>query len=239
MSLYSERGVVLRTIKLGEADRIITFMTLGRGKVRAVAKGVRRTKSRFGARLEPMVHVSLLLYEGRELDVVTQAESIDHFRALREDLDGVGRAAAMLEAVEQVAQERHADPRLYRMLVGALRALSETGSALVVPAFFLKLLALEGFAPVLERCASCGDGDVELIAFDLEQGGALCRSCRRGEGIDADTLALMGRILGGGLASVLAEDRPAGAGRIEAVASRAMEHHLERRLRSLRVLDRT
>ena len=81
MSLYRDEGVVLRTHKLGEADRIIVLMTAGRGKVRAVAKGVRKTKSRFGARLEPPTHVSLLLYEGRELDIVTQAETIDRHHA--------------------------------------------------------------------------------------------------------------------------------------------------------------
>ena len=87
MALYRDHGIVLRTHKLDEADRIITFMTERHGKVRAVAKGVRKTKSKFGARLEPTSHVALQLYEGRELDIVTQAESVDHFKAIREDLD--------------------------------------------------------------------------------------------------------------------------------------------------------
>jgi DNA repair protein RecO (recombination protein O) len=86
VGLYRETGVVLRTIRLGEADRIVTLLTPGRGKVRAVAKGVRKTKSKFGARLEPTSHVALLLYEGRELDIVTQAESVEQFRVIREDL---------------------------------------------------------------------------------------------------------------------------------------------------------
>src|SRR5207302_2274538 len=85
MRLYRDQGVVLRTIRLGEADRIVTLVTEGHGKVRAVAKGVRKTKSRFGGRLEPLSHVSMLLYEGRELDIVTQAEALDHFRVIRED----------------------------------------------------------------------------------------------------------------------------------------------------------
>ena len=85
MGLYRDQGVVLRTIRLGESDRIVTLVTQGHGKVRAVAKGVRKTKSRFGARLEPISHVALLLYEGRELDVVTQAEVVDHFRVIRAD----------------------------------------------------------------------------------------------------------------------------------------------------------
>ena len=87
MTLYRDHGIVLRTHKLGESDRIISFITERHGKVRAVAKGVRKTRSRFGSRLEPTSHVALLLYEGRELDIVTQAESVDHFRALRDDLD--------------------------------------------------------------------------------------------------------------------------------------------------------
>ena len=96
--LYRDEGVVLRTYKLGEADRIVVLCTRGHGKVRAVAKGVRKTKSKFGARLEPMSHVAVQFYEGRELDIVTQAESIDHFRAIRDDLDRLARASSMLEA---------------------------------------------------------------------------------------------------------------------------------------------
>ena len=106
MNLYREQGVVLRTWKLGEADRIVVLLTQGEGKVRAVAKGVRKTKSRFGGRLEPFSHVDLSLYRGRELDIVTQAEVISPFRALREDYDRVVAGTAMLEAVDQVAQER-------------------------------------------------------------------------------------------------------------------------------------
>lgn len=237
MTLYRDRGVVLRTIRLGEADRIVTFVTESHGKVRAVAKGVRRTKSRFGARLEPLGHAALLLYQGRELDVVTQAESIEHFRAIREDLEAMAAATAMLEAVDQMSQERHANPRLYHMLVGALRALAGSHSALVVPAFFLKLLSAEGFEPLLDQCAGCGS-EGPLVAFDLDQGGALCRSCRRGVALSPEALALMRRILGGGLAGVLAETDPPGWHEVSTLASRALEHHLERRLRSLGVLDR-
>ena len=237
MALYRDQGVVLRTIRLGEADRIVTFVTQGHGKVRAVAKGVRKTKSRFGARLEPVSHVALLLYEGRELDVVTQAEVVDHFRPIREDLDRLARATSLLEAVDQVAQEREPSPRLYQMLVGALRTLAAADSRLLVPAFFWKLLALEGFQPMLDACAGCGEpGD--LVAFDLAEGGALCRSCRRGTAMSADALALMRRILGGDLAAVLREPAGPAASEVDQLATRSLEHHLERRLRSVGVLDR-
>ncbi|HET7489611.1 MAG TPA: DNA repair protein RecO [Acidimicrobiales bacterium] len=236
MALYRDQGVVLRTIRLGEADRIVTFVTQGRGKVRAVAKGVRKTKSRFGARLEPISHVSLLLYEGRELDIVSQAESLDHFRAIRDDLDRVGRAVNMLEAVDQVAQEREPNPRLYQLLVGALRALAAHDNPLVPAAFFWKLLSLEGAHPVLHECASCGVED-GLSAFDLAEGGVLCRACRRGSAISPEALDLLRLVLGGGLSEALARPHGKAGTELEHLAERTLEHHLERRLRSLGVLD--
>jgi len=237
MSLYRDQGVVLRTIRLGEADKIVSFVTQAHGKVRAVAKGVRKTKSKFGGRLEPITHVSLQLFEGRELDIVTQAETIDHFRAIREDLDRVTRATTLLEAVDQVVQEREPNLRLYQMLVGALRALSAHNAPLLVPAFFWKLLSLEGFHPLLGQCAGCGSPD-DLVAFDLEVGGALCRSCRSGVPLSPEALDLLRRILGGELAAALNEPASEATAEIDALATRAMEHHLERRLRSIHLLDR-
>lgn len=234
---YRDRGVVLRTIKLGEADRIVTLVTEGRGKVRAVAKGVRKTKSRFGSRLEPLSHVTLLLYEGRELDTVTGVETIDHFRDVRTDLDRLTRAIALLEAVDGTVQEGERDPRLYQMLVGALRTLAAREAPLIVPAFYWKLLAQQGVGPVVDRCATCGDADSELVAFDLNEGGALCRSCRRGTPLGPDALALLRRILGGDLLGVL-DEPPSPAGfEVEHLATAALEHHLERRLRAVRLLD--
>src|ERR1700674_1002808 len=103
---YKTEAVALRSFRLGEADRVLHLYTLDRGRVGAVAKGVRKTKSKFGARLEPLSHVALQLYEGRELDIVTQAESVDHFRRIRGDLDRLTRAVTMLEAVDQLSLER-------------------------------------------------------------------------------------------------------------------------------------
>jgi DNA repair protein RecO (recombination protein O) len=211
-------------------------MTEEHGKVRAVAKGVRRTGSKFGSRLEPFSHVALLGWQGRgDLDIVNQVEVVDTFRAVREDLDRMTSAMSMLEVVDQVGQERHANPRLYAMLVGALTALAERDSAMVAPAFFLKVLALEGSEPVLDVCVSCGEDDPDqLVAFDLVEGGVLCRSCRRGRSLSPQGLALMRRILGGGLAGVLAEPRSAVTDEVSALATEAMEVHLDRRLRSVR-----
>src|SRR4051795_1547234 len=117
MALYRDEAIVIRTYKLGEADRIVVLFTRERGKVRAVAKGVRKTTSRFGGRLEPIRHVALQLYEGRELDTVTQAESLDTFASIREDLDRIGRAMGMLEAVEQISQDREPHRRVFELLL--------------------------------------------------------------------------------------------------------------------------
>lgn len=231
MSLYREHGIVLRTHKLGEADRIIVFVTRGHGKVRAVAKGVRKTRSRFGSRLEPCSHVALQLYEGRELDIVTQAESVDHFRAIREDLDRLAAAQLMLEATDQISQEREPDTGLYQLLVGALRALAGDGGALVAPAFLLKLLATDGVRPLVDHCADCGE-DTPLVAFDLASGGLLCRSCRRGVAVSPEAVDLLRDVLGGRLGAALARPVDGATHEVAHLATTAMEHHLERRLRT-------
>ena len=155
--LYRDTAVVLRTYKLGEADRIIVLLTEEHGKVRAVAKGVRKTKSKFGARLEPMSHVQLLLSQGRELDIISQADSVESLAPLVADLDHLTAGISVLEAADQMALEREPNPRLYRMVVGALRTIAERGGPLVVPAFYWKLLAAEGVRPELDQCVRCGE----------------------------------------------------------------------------------
>jgi DNA repair protein RecO (recombination protein O) len=237
VGLYREEGIVLRTIRLGEADRIVTFVTPGHGKVRAVAKGVRKTKSRFGGRLEPTSHVALLMYEGRELDIVTQAEALEVHRVLRDDLDRLAAAVRLLEAVDQVVQERQPARPLYQMLLGGLRALAARNAPLLVPAFYLKVLSLEGFHPRLDACASC-DGPGPLVGFDLSVGGALCRACSRGAPMSAAALDAIRRILNGDLAGALNEPAGPVTHEVELLATRALEHHLERRLRAAHVLDR-
>jgi DNA repair protein RecO (recombination protein O) len=236
MTLFRDRGVVLRTIRLGEADRIVTLVTEQHGKVRAVAKGVRRTTSKFGSRLEPLSHVALLGWQGRgDLDIINQVEVLDTHRVVREDLDRMSAAMVMLEVVDQVAQERHSNPRLYEMLVGGIAALSERNSPMVAPAFLLKVLVLEGAAPVLDVCVSCGEEDASaLVAFDLVEGGVLCRGCRRGRPLSPDGLVLLRRTLGGDLAGVLNEGRSPATDEVTALATEAMESHLDRRLRSVR-----
>lgn len=231
MATYSDEGVVLRTMRLGEADRIVTLATPEHGKVRAVAKGIRKTKSRLSGRLEPLTHVSMMCWRGRELDVVSQVEAIEHFKAIRGDLERVPVAMTMLEVVDHVALERHPMPEMFRMLVGALRTLEERLSPALLGSFLWKLLVLEGVGPSIDRCAGCGSKG-ELVAFDAGEGGFLCRSCRRGQTVGAETVSLIQQVLSGGLRSALDQPPSRATAEAERLAMLATEYHLDRRVRS-------
>ena len=252
MALYRDQGVVLRSIKLGETDRIVTKLTRGNGKVRAVAKGVRKPGSRFGARLEPTSHIAFQCYRGRELDIVTQVKTIDANRPLREHYGSLTHAVSMLEAADQVALEREPNHALYRMLESALRTLAREPSPIVSAAFFWKLLSLEGFHPMLDACARCGrasadapedgDGDaapVPFVAFDLGEGGVLCDDCAHGGGrrTSAAALVIVGRIVDGQVRGVLADPPPEAVLReVERLGIAALEYASDRRLRSAALL---
>jgi DNA repair protein RecO (recombination protein O) len=160
---YRDDGVVLRTQKLGEADRIITLLCRQNGRVRAVAKGVRRTKSRWGARLEPFTHVDVMIHPGRSLDVITQAEVIRPYGApLAADYPRYTAGTAMLETAERFTpMEKEPALRQFLLLIGGLRTLGQTGEderepRLVLDAYLLRSLSVAGYAPALEECARCG-----------------------------------------------------------------------------------
>jgi DNA repair protein RecO (recombination protein O) len=160
VSSYRDEGIVLRTHKLGEADRIITLLTRRNGRVRAVAKGVRRTMSRFGARLEPFTHVDLQIHEGRSLDVITQAETVRPYgEPFAADYPRYTAGTAMLETAERLTPvEKEPALRQFLLLVGGLRTLGEVAHdpRMVLDAYLLRSLALAGYAPALEECARCG-----------------------------------------------------------------------------------
>ena len=238
MALYRDQAVVLHTWKLGEADRILALLTADHGQVRAVAKGVRKTRSKFGGRLEPTCHVDVQLHKGRsDLQIVTQAESLDTFTSLRSDPDRFAEASALLEVAERLAPEGEGDRRRYDMLVGALRTLDQRPSPLLVPAFFLKVLAHEGLAPTLDACVRC-QATEHLVAIDVGEGGVLCDDCRRGRPVSESALAVMRAVLGGHLATALEVDDARVCGEVDAVATDAIEYHLERRVRSRRVMEK-
>lgn len=255
--------MVLRVTKLGEADRIVTLLTRRGGRVRAVAKGIRRTRSKFGGRLEPFSHVDLQLYAGRNLDIVTQAVTIDPFGArIVGDYSRYTTATVIVETAERLAAE-DGQPwlRLYLLVVSALRALSDPvyddgpgsdGSippdptaaghyrdpSLVLDAFLLRAMVLAGWAPALGECARCGEPGPHT-AFHIASGGALCTGCR-GPGCArpaAETVTLMQALRSGDWVTAEATgDHP----RREAssLVAALMQFHLERALRSLPLVDR-
>src|SRR4029077_3928031 len=192
MPPYKEQGIVLRSAKLGEADKIITILTQGSGKVRGVAKGIRKTSSRFGGRLEPFTHIDVMLYRGRgALDTITQVDIVASHRNIRDDLALFAAGETMVEAVDRVAEEHAQYVRVALLLVSGLRALDARPAdpAAVTESFVLKLLSLSGFHPALTACAVCGSTDVRLWSAGL--GGAVCPGCA-----DHDAAAVSPEVLG-------------------------------------------
>jgi DNA repair protein RecO (recombination protein O) len=248
MPLYRDEAVVLRTQKLGEADRIVTLLTRRHGRVRAVAKGVRRTGSRFGSRVEPFMQVDLQLHESggnrtSSLDIVTQAETIAPFgERIATDYARYTAATAVLETAERLtAEEREPSLRLYLLLVGALRALAEGQHepALVLDAFILRALALAGYEPSLDACARC-DLPGPHRFFAVAAGGSVCNEHRPAGAAttDAATLELLAALRDGAWPVADAADvrtRRDASGLVAAY----LQWHLERGLRSLRLVERT
>ncbi len=238
MAIRHDQGIVLRGYPFGEADRVVVLLSPNNGKLRTVAKGVRKTKSRFGGRLEPFSHVDLVLYEGRNLDTITQVTMIEPFHHLRFDLDKVVAAGTMVEVADAVAQEDESSIRLFLLLQRGLRTL-DTGSLHpdLVTAFLLKAADVVGVAAQLDQCAGCGRPD-ELTRFSFSAGGVLCERCRT-----AGAYALrpgltdyLAQLAGSDLGEMPTVDESFSREAM-GVARRFVEYHLERKLQSLAVLD--
>lgn len=238
MGLRHDQGIVLRSFAFGEADRVVVLLSPNHGKVRAVAKGVRKTTSRFGGRLEPFTHVDLVLYEGRGLDTITQVSVIEAFPHLRNELDRVLAAGTMVEVVDAVTEEGEGAVRAFLLLQRGLRAL-EAGPRHpdLVAAFLLKVADVVGVAPALVECAGCGTRQ-GVTRFSFAAGGALCQRCRTPgavalrEGLTVYLAALAAADLG-----ALPPSDPSFGGGAMGVTRRFLEYHLDRRLESLATVD--
>ncbi len=251
MPLYRDEAVVLRVHKLGEADRIVSLLTRRYGRVRAVGKGVRRTTSRFGARLEPGSHIDVQFHSntigsqaplgGRTLDIVTQTESLGAYGAsLAGDYARWTAASAICETAERMTEEGEPALRLYLLVLGALRALvsGEHDAGLVLDAFLIRAMSYAGWQPALRECATCSAPGPHS-AFNVAAGGAVCENCRPPGSArpQASTVELMAALLVGDWACADASDSPArreGSGLIAA----HLQWHLERGLRSLPLVER-
>ena len=242
MHLYRDQAIVLRTQKLGEADRIITLFTRDHGRIKAVAKGVRRTKSRFGARLEPASYVDLQLYTGRTFDTITQVESIENYGdVLSSDYQSWTVASAILEAAERFTQAEH-EPALqqYLLVTGSLKALAEKryDASLILDAYLLRSLAVAGYAPSLTICSRC-DAPGPHKFFSLQGGGSVCITCKPSASASPSpvTLQLMANLLTGDWDQAQVSE---GKNRNEAsgLIAAYLQWHLERGLRSLPLVER-
>jgi DNA repair protein RecO (recombination protein O) len=234
-SLKTE-AVVLRSIRYGEADRILHVYTPNRGRLSAIAKGVRKTRSRFGGRLEPFGRVELVLHEGRsDLLTVTGAQTLAPFSRLRSNGAAIDAAARACDAVNRLFGEAEPAEPVFHLLCNELALLDADAAAHAQHAnqlaFRLKLLVAGGYAPYLAACASCGERD-HLVGFSGAAGGVVCASC---EGGGFPLAAEAHAFLTDALARPLAE-APAGTERALRQAERAIaetvEHHAHVRLRA-------
>ena len=238
MAIRHDQGIVLRSYPFGEADRVVVLLSPNNGKIRTVAKGIRKTKSRFGGRLEPFTHVDMVLYEGRNLDTITQVAVIEPFPRLRASLDAVVAAGTMVEAADAVAQEDESSMRLFLLLHRGLRALEagQSGADLIT-SYLLKLADVVGVAPSLLLCASCGRVE-DLHRFSFGGGGALCDRCltdgavRLRDGVTVYLAALADAEFGH-----MPPTNVGLAGEAMGIARRFVEYHLDRKLASLAVME--
>ncbi len=193
---FRSEAIVLRTSSLGEADKIITLISKEKGKLAAVAKGIRRSKSRFGARFELFNNLSLTFFKGRSLPIITQAEIIDGYLRLRRNFSKINYAYAMVELLDKMTPEYQQEARYYKLLAASLSALNKLSvdSKLVLAAFDVKLLAISGFMPELSRCISCKSKS-GLVGFDSGRGGVVCQNCASsGQTVQPISPSLTGKI---------------------------------------------
>jgi DNA repair protein RecO (recombination protein O) len=241
MPTYRDEAVVLRTHKLGEADRIVTMLSKQHGKIRAVAKGVRRTGSRFGARLEPFMVVDAQFYIGRSLDIVQQAESLGSYGAdIVADYPSFTAANAMVEAADRLS-DHEAGIQHYLLLVGALRSLAkgEHSPGLTLDSYLLRALSIAGWAPSFIDCAVTGAPGPHT-AFVVQLGGVVADEVapHGAPRLDPKTLLLLASLLAGEWeAAEAAEERS--KSQASGVVAAYTQFHLERGLRSLEHQDRT
>ncbi len=187
MGIYKEEAIVLRSMAYGEADRILTLFTRGAGKVAAIAKGVRKPSSRLRGAVQLFSHSHLVLYSGKTLDTITQGDADESFGFIEQGLDRLAAASCFAELVDRLTMERQPQPKLFQLLLSAMRTLEEADPELLGRVFEIKLMAALGYQPQFDGCVmGCGDGrrvlQPEVVAagpvrFSIERGGVLCPAC--------------------------------------------------------------
>lgn len=240
MPTYRDEAVVLRTQKLGEADRIVTVLSKSHGKFRAVAKGVRRTASKFGSRLEPFMVADMQFYVGRSLDTVTQAETLGSYGAeIVSDYQRYTTANVMVETADRLT-DAEASPSQYLLLIGALRSLSrnEHSPTLTLNSYLLRAMSLAGWAPAFDACAKCGlpGGHSHFV---VQLGGVLCPDCAPTGSVTVrpETLDLCDALIRGEWPRAEAHEAKTTA-QVDGLIAAYAQWHMDKNLRSLEHIAR-
>lgn len=193
--LYKTRAVILNSLDYGESDRILTFFTLGHGKISGIAKGARRSRKRFVGNIEPASEINLVFFHNGKSDLVRveDASLIEAYAALKSDIDRLSEACYLLELVSEMTREGQHMPQVYGLLTGFLKMLEEGSGSTVLRCFEIRLLSVLGYLPHLEGCVVCKGpfAPEERLFFSAERGGVVCKRCSSAssglQGISAGT----------------------------------------------------
>lgn len=241
MKTYRDEAIVLRSYDIGEADRVVTMLSRHHGKIRGVAKGVRKTKSRFGARVEPFSMIDVQMYKGKTLDTITQVETLNQYgRTIVTNYDAYTAASAMVEVADRLQEDDgEPDPQQYLLLHGALHAIATRAHApdLVLGSYMLRSMAMAGWALAIFDCARCG-AEGPHQALNIHAGGAVCDDCRPPGSTtpSIETWQLLGALMSGDWSIADGATIPARK-KAASLISAYVQWHLEKQVKALRLID--
>ncbi|MEC9489048.1 MAG: DNA repair protein RecO [Halanaerobium sp.] len=242
MSLLKTDAIILKSWELGEADRIFSVFSRSYGKLRVVAQGVRRTKSRFSGCMQPFSYDHLVIYKGRSIPRVNQCEIKESFTLLREDLSRMAYSSYVAELVDEFTGEEDRNEALFSLLLAALTFIKDGWDLEVVTRNFeIRALSLLGYQPQLHRCVSCGREieQEEKLGFSPAKGGVLCSTCRsQGFSLQAGSLAFLRKFLEGHSRQLKHMRLPGYAGQeLEMLLGKYLEYYLEKPLKSRQFIN--
>jgi len=247
---YQSRGIILRQREFKDSDKLLSIFTEKEGKITAIAKGVKKTKSSLRACVQPFCHSLLYFNQGKNMDLITQAKPLDFYGNSRQDLERALNCLYLMELLDKSLLEHVPLPDLYQSLVAVLEAINEQGlNPLYIRYFESQLLVELGYKPVLKHCVSCGRKPAGQFHFSLAEGGLVCPAClSTGEyhsilNLSGETTGLLGLLLEGGMQALnRVKVSPAGLQQLELFLEKYLEYHLDRKFKlknTIRILKKT
>lgn len=247
---YQSRGIILRQRDFKDSDKLLSIFTEKEGKVTAIAKGVKKTKSSLRASVQPFCHSYLHFNQGKNMDLVTQAKLLDFYGNSRQDLERALHCFYLMELLDKSLQEHHPLPKLYETLVAVMELINEQGlNPLYIRYFESQLLVELGYKPVFKICVACGQKAVGPFHFSLHDGGLVCTAClEKGEypalfHLSGESIGLLGLMMEGNMQALLrVKLSPAGLNQLELFLEKYLEYHLDRKFKlknTIRILKKT